>query len=65
MTIRSKSLRWCATCEYWLGARRPDVGQERVEVANGAKGECIGQWKGSIKSEDAYCGGWRKWAVLK
>jgi hypothetical protein len=65
MATHSETWKCCSTCEFWCGPRKPDSFLSSVQVANGAKGVCAGQWKGSTKEEGASCSGWKRWGVLK
>ncbi|KPK86197.1 MAG: hypothetical protein AMJ81_01750 [Phycisphaerae bacterium SM23_33] len=55
----------CATCEFWVGPRRPDESGATAEVDEAAQGKCILRGAHAEKYATNTCVGWRRWTALK
>lgn len=65
-TSTSATWKYCSTCEFWAGSRRPSHWRDRSEHESRAKGECAGGgWNRIQKSADSTCSSWKLWGVLK
>lgn len=62
---RSKTDKYCATCEFWTGARTPDSSYNRLSVDDRAEGMCLGTHRNQKRKQNEMCSGWKAWAVLK
>lgn len=58
----------CVSCNYWGGNRKASSSRYEVEYSMGDKGECLNSespWSRSNQFNNASCGEWTKWVVLK
>ena len=66
LTSTPATWKYCSTCEFWAGSRRPSHWRDRSEHESRATGECAGGgWNRSQKSSDSTCSSWKLWGVLK
>ena len=61
--------KYCATCQFWVGERRPEVGEKRVYTPRHATiGTCNcphGHWRGRLKPGESNCPHWAHWETMR
>lgn len=61
--------KYCATCHFWTGERRPDHDEGRVYVPRHATiGTCDcphGHWRGRLKPGESNCPHFQTWDEVK
>ncbi|MGE0440916.1 MAG: hypothetical protein AB7L66_13335 [Gemmatimonadales bacterium] len=61
--------KYCATCHFWTGERRPDHAEGRVYTPKHATiGHCDcphGHWRGRLKPGESNCPHWSRWASTR
>ncbi|MBR2295849.1 MAG: hypothetical protein IKA43_00405 [Clostridia bacterium] len=62
-------MKFCATCNFWMGQRETDYNgtYSRVQDVN-ARAKCMcqsGPWRNQLRGPMAFCNSYEKWSVLR
>lgn len=60
--------RFCATCNYWTGARTVSADRQSVTVADGVRGTCTNprspRYNQQTRPDQLFPNGWERWREL-